>query len=168
VDLINNKSLVYFLSDHEFSAEEQVLLNHRMKKSIKPSTEKAYSAGWELWLKYLASLSPANHPGVYFEKVQEDKDRQSRLALFYVYLYNMGKREEQVVKVSSAVRFYMEARQFDTAFFNGAVAKRCRIASGRSNDEKRAYLIKQADTQILPIGLDIVKELRQELWVQTS
>lgn len=145
-----------------------MILARHMRKSVQLSTEKGYSSGWEHWLKYLDTLAPVNNPGVFFEKVRGTKDRQSRLALFYVYLYELGKREEQIVRVSSAVRFHMEAHQYDTSFFDGVVAKRSRMASGRSNDEKRQQRIKQAETKILPIGLDIVRELREELWVNTS
>ena len=102
------------------------------------------------------------------EKIASQQEKQNRLVLFYMHLHDMGLREEQISKASSALRFYFETNQHDSSFFDGLVAKRGRSAAARDNEEKKLHLKKQAGSQILPLGADIVRDLRKDLWTQTG
>ena len=150
------------------SLHEKETVGIFLRNSVQTSTLDNYRSGWQIWEQYLSTLSKNSNPGRYFEYVHRDTDKQGRLVLFYLYLYQLGKREEQIVKISSAMRYFIEAEQYDSSFFNGVIAKRGRSAAGRDNEEKKAFRKKQAETQILPLGLPVVLELRNVLWTRTN
>jgi hypothetical protein len=154
---------------YRVSEDESNVLAVFLGDSVLPSSEKTYKPSWDKWIGYLSSLSAHSNPGELFQRISSSQGRAMRLALYYQYLYRvLNLREEQVGMASTGLKYYLECKGVDTSFFSEVVATRGRKASRRTVLEKRNYEEKKLVKAILPIGLDIMLELRRVLWTETD
>jgi hypothetical protein len=151
------------------SKEEKVQLLDFLGRSVLPSSRGTYKRGWALWLEYLAGLNSQRNPGSRMERVNGVHCRAERLVLFYRFLYaSKGIRSERIGGISSALRYAMDCRGVDTSFFMTAVASRGRKAGRRSVEEMSSYQAWREEKRILPVGLEVVLDLRRALWTSSG
>jgi hypothetical protein len=158
-----------FIGSYRVSEEETCVLAAFLGESVRPSSGKTYKPSWEKWLGYLDSLNPQSNPGELFQRIPNSQGRATRLAMYYHYLHKeLNLREEQISAASTGLKYFLECKGVDTSFFGAIAASRGRKASKRTIIEKSLYEEEKLKKSILPIGLDIILELRRVLWEETD
>jgi hypothetical protein len=75
-----------------------------------------------------------------------------------------GLREEQIQRAITAVSYHFSINGKATRFFQLAIVSRGRASGQRSLHEKVCQEVNRSQTQILPICMDIVMEVRNMYW----
>jgi hypothetical protein len=155
-------------NDSISTADEKKILKKFLTNSVSPATAKSYLSGVKKWREYLESLGN-NFPGYFLETMKDESDKGLRVVLYMAYLYmNFGLREEQINRLVTGVKFLFEIEGKPSEFFSLAVVSRGRAAGCRNVPESRQHEETRSHTRILPMCIDIVLNMRRELWENKS
>jgi hypothetical protein len=150
--------------DYSVSRGEEEGISGFLAGSVLASSAQTYKPGWARWLEYLATLGPGSHPGEAMQRAEGPYAKAQRLVLYYRHLFCEGKRGEQIIAASSALRYHLGVRGVDTDFFDSPLAVIGRKSGKRSVKDKRTREESSKRTSILPLGLEAVLQMRGELW----
>ena len=99
----------------------------------------------------------------------DDDARAVVWTLFMLHLYEVfNRREDQIYHVLAGTRHNLIAGLSSTRFLTHDAVKNARRACRRSPEEQRAVEELRRKTEQLPVNLEMIADLREHLWVQTS
>jgi hypothetical protein len=140
--------------------DERQRYSQFLVQSVEPKTARVYEGKpVDTWRTYLAArFRPERHPGNFLERIGSEQDKANQLGLFYMHLYEAGRRGDQVQAMSTALRFHFERNGHSVVFFDASGPARARKAAGRKgaelkafNSERKAKKYSRQDTPSVPV-----------------
>ena len=150
--------------------DERQRYSQFLGRSVEPKTARVYEGKpVDTWRTYLAArFRPERHPGNFLERVGSEQGKANQLGLFYMHLYEAGRRGDQVQAMSTALKLHFEKNGRSVEFYDSSGPARARKAAGRKGAAVKAFNSKQKAKRFLALGLELVLGIRERYWVGTS
>lgn len=154
----NKKSLGSLLSSTSISRASHFI----RAKGVASSTGEAYVRAWQHWSEFhVASRST----DLFLESVENNDTAKSIVwTMFCMYLYDHGKRAEQIYSILSGVRHQLVSRFTSVKFLANETVTNARRAVQRNPDEERLHAESKREREKLPVTRDMLANLRSHLW----
>ena len=144
-------------------------MERAVARSVTEGTKDGYGASWKKWMVFLGTIEKVRRPAEFLQSEQSDEDRVTWLCLFVDHLYTVeGMREAtRVARVLSGVRFQWKSNSIPDSFFDSKALVAVKRGTNRTPDEAREEAMRVADTEIKPVCVEIMVQMRKTLWVET-
>ena len=144
-------------------------MERAVARSITEGSKDGYGASWKKWMVFLGTIEKVRRPMEFLQSEQSDEDRVTWLCLFVDHLYTVGGRREatKVARVLSGIRFQWKSNSIPDGFFDSKALVAVKRGTNRTPDEAREEAMRVADTEIKPVCVEIMVQMRKTLWVET-
>ena len=153
-----------------FTPAEDDEMKKMVLRSVTGGTKEGYEGEVRKWKEFLLTIDEWRRPDEYLRGVESGEEKSKWVILFVAYLYTIiGVRgSKEVGRIISALRFQWNVQGLETGFFDSSVLTAAKRGARRTPDEARTEGERVEEMRILPICLEIVRSMRNRLFVMSG